>query len=66
MNIAQLDLNLLVVLHELLRTGSTTETAQRLGRTQSAISHALGRLRDSLGDRLIAGGLAGKIGRAHV
>lgn len=51
-HLAQLDLNLLVVLHELLRTGSTTEAAQRLGRTQSAISHALGRLRDSLGDPL--------------
>ncbi len=48
----QLDLNLLVVLAELLRTRSTTEAARRLGRTQSAVSHALGRLRAQLHDPL--------------
>jgi DNA-binding transcriptional LysR family regulator len=44
-DIAAIDLNLLVVLDDLLRTRSTTATARRLGRTQSAVSHALGRLR---------------------
>ncbi len=46
------DLDLVAVLHELLRTGSTTAAAQRLGRTQSAVSHALGRLRAAFGDEL--------------
>ena len=41
-----IDLNLLVILDDLHKTRSTTTTARRLGRTQSAISHALGRLRD--------------------
>jgi len=51
-HLARVDLNLLVVLHELLRARSTTEVARRLGRTQSAISHALGRLRDTFRDPL--------------
>lgn len=46
------DLNLLVILDVLLRTHSTVETARHLGRTQSAISHALQRLRDLLQDPL--------------
>lgn len=48
-----LDLNLLVVLEVLLQERSVTRAAARLGRTQSAISHALGRLRDALGDELL-------------
>jgi DNA-binding transcriptional LysR family regulator len=55
MNVAHLlavDLNLLLVLDTLLATRSTTATAKKLGRTQSAISHSLARLRDSLGDDL--------------
>ena len=48
-----LDLNLLVVLDVLLRERSVTRAAARLGRTQSAISHALNRLRDALGDELL-------------
>lgn len=50
--LAAVDLNLLVVLDELLRVRSTTKAARRLGRTQSAISHALGRLRSTFGDPL--------------
>jgi DNA-binding transcriptional LysR family regulator len=50
--LAQADLNLLVVLDELLRSRSTTVAARRLGRTQSAISHALARLRDTIDDPL--------------
>ncbi|HRH00494.1 MAG TPA: LysR family transcriptional regulator [Polyangiaceae bacterium] len=51
-HLSDLDLNLLVVLRELLRTHSTTSAAKRLGRTQSAVSHALARLRDLFGDPL--------------
>jgi DNA-binding transcriptional LysR family regulator len=45
-------LNLLVVLDELLRVRSTTLAARRLGRTQSAVSHSLRRLRTTLKDPL--------------
>jgi DNA-binding transcriptional LysR family regulator len=51
-HLAQVDLNLLVVLDVLLSERSTTRAARRLGRTQSAISHSLRRLRDLFGDRL--------------
>jgi DNA-binding transcriptional LysR family regulator len=47
-----LDLNLLVVLDELLRSKSTVKTAQTLGRTQSSVSHALARLREIFADPL--------------
>lgn len=50
--LAGVDLNQLVVLDELLRTRSTTAAARRLGRTQSAISHALARLRETFDDPL--------------
>ena len=50
--LAGTDLNLLVVLHELFATRSTTKAARRLGRTQSGVSHALSRLRLVLGDPL--------------
>jgi len=51
-NIHECDLNLLVVLSELLRTPSVRTVASRLGRTPSAISHALARLRRLLDDPL--------------
>ena len=51
-HLASVDLNLLVVLRELLRARSTTIAARRLGRTQSAVSHALQRLRVLLDDDL--------------
>ncbi len=47
-----IDLNLLVVLHELLETRSVTEAAKRLQRSQPATSRALARLRVLLGDPL--------------
>ncbi|WP_437938975.1 LysR family transcriptional regulator [Sorangium sp. So ce341] len=50
--LASLDLNLLVVLDELLRSQSTVVAAKRLGRAQSSVSHALGRLREVFGDPL--------------
>jgi DNA-binding transcriptional LysR family regulator len=52
-DITATDLNLLVVLDVLLRERSVTRAAATLGRTQSAISHALGRLREALGDELL-------------
>ena len=52
-DLANTDLNLLVVLDVLLRERSVTATGKRLGRTQSAISHSLARLRDQLEDQLL-------------
>ena len=51
-HLASIDLNLLVVLDELLRSHSTVKAARQLGRTQSSVSHALGRLREIFGDPL--------------
>ncbi|HEX7871413.1 MAG TPA: LysR family transcriptional regulator [Sphingobium sp.] len=47
-----LDLNLLRVFDALHELRSVTRAASRLGLTQSAISHALGRLRNAMGDPL--------------
>ena len=52
MNIAAFDLNLLKVLDALLRDGSTTAAARRVGLSQPAVSAALGRLRHAIGDEL--------------
>ena len=52
-DLTRLDLNLLVTFEVLMSEGSVTRTATRLGRTQSAVSHALSRLRDQLGDPLL-------------
>lgn len=52
-HIDSLDLNLLRVLDTLLEERSATRAARRLGMTQSAVSHALGRLRDVVGDPLL-------------
>lgn len=53
MNLATLDLNLLKVLDALLKTGSVSKAADRLHVTQSAVSHALKRLRDIFQDPLL-------------
>lgn len=47
------DLNLLVVFDVLMEERSVTRSAERLGRTQSAVSHALSRLRRQLNDPLL-------------
>lgn len=52
-NLRDIDLNLLVVLEVLLRERSVTGAARHLHRTPSAISHALGRLREVFGDELL-------------
>lgn len=46
------DMNLFLVLHTLLEERSVTRTGHRLGRTQSAISNSLKRLRDTFEDPL--------------
>ena len=48
----QLDLNLLRVFDALLDERNVTRAGARLGLSQSAVSHALGRLRQLLGDEL--------------
>lgn len=53
MNIEQIDLNLLHVLHAVLLEKSATRAAKRLYVTQSAVSNALARLRRALGDPLV-------------
>ncbi len=50
--IEQLDLNLLVTLEAVYRERNLTRAARRLFVTQSAVSHALARLRAQLGDPL--------------
>ena len=52
MNIRNLDLNLLRVFEAIAREGSVTAAAARLGLTQPAVSNALARLRQALGDPL--------------
>lgn len=57
--LARVDLNLLVVFDALAREQSVTRAAQRLAVTQSAVSHALRRLRELVGDPLLVGGRGG-------
>ncbi len=49
----RVDLNLLVVFEVLMETRNVTAAAERIGRTQSAVSHALSRLREQLDDPLL-------------
>src|SRR5215469_10428067 len=53
MNLAALDLNLLVALEALLEEAAVGRAANRLALSQPAMSHALNRLRDLLGDPLL-------------
>lgn len=48
----RLDLNLLVLFDAVMRFSSITQAADHLGMTQSAVSHALNRLREFFGDPL--------------
>lgn len=50
--LSRLDLNLLAVFDAIISEGSLTKAGTRLGLTQSAVSHALGRLRELTGDTL--------------
>jgi DNA-binding transcriptional LysR family regulator len=49
----RIDLNLLVVFEALMVEGSVAGAAEKLGKTPSAVSHALARLRDQLSDPLM-------------
>lgn len=51
-NIKKIDLNLLLVFDAIHSEGSLTRAGERLGMTQSAVSHALARLREATGDQL--------------
>jgi DNA-binding transcriptional LysR family regulator len=53
MNLASLDLNLLVALDALLLEANVSRAAMRIGLSQPAASHALQRLRDMLSDPLL-------------
>ena len=52
MHIRNLDLNLLVVMDAMLRERNVSKAAERIGLTQSAMSHALNRLRHYFDDPL--------------
>jgi len=49
----RIDLNLFVVFEALMTEGTVAAAAERLGKTPSAISHALARLREQVGDPLL-------------
>jgi len=51
-NFRTFDLNLLRVLDAMLVTRNTTPAGETIGLSQPAVSAAVGRLRDLLGDRL--------------
>ena len=53
MNLAALDLNLLVALQALLEEESVGRAGRRVGLSQPAMSHALSRLRSLLADPLL-------------
>lgn len=52
-NVRTLDLNLLRVFDEVMAERNLTRAANKLAMTQPAVSNALNRLRDALGDRLV-------------
>lgn len=52
-DLRKIDLNLLLLFEVLMQEGSVSRAADQLGRTQSAVSHALARLREQLGDPLL-------------
>ena len=54
MNLANLDLNLLVTLDALLEQRSVSRAAEQLGLSQPAVSAQLARLRRHFGDELLA------------
>jgi DNA-binding transcriptional LysR family regulator len=57
--LARIDLNLLVAFDALARELSVTRAAQRVGVTQSAMSHSLRRLRELVDDPLLVRGQSG-------
>lgn len=61
MHVMDFDLNLLKTLDALLEARSVTRAAKQVGLSQPATSHALGRLREALGDPLLV-----RVGAAQV
>ncbi|HZJ64146.1 MAG TPA: LysR family transcriptional regulator [Kofleriaceae bacterium] len=61
MDLKDVDLNLLVVLHQLLLQRRVSRAAELLGLTQPAVSNALARLRNLLGDELFVRASAGMV-----
>jgi DNA-binding transcriptional LysR family regulator len=61
MNLSNVDLNLLKVLDALISERSVTRAGKRLGRSQPAVSNALQRLRQLIGDDLLVRGPNGFI-----
>ena len=59
MRLSGIDLNLLTSLDAILEERNVTRAARRLGVTQPAVSHALRRLRELLGDELLVRGAGG-------
>jgi hypothetical protein len=59
--LARIDLNLLVAFDALAREQNVTRAAERVGVTQSAMSHALRRLRELLDDPLLVRGKSGMV-----
>jgi DNA-binding transcriptional LysR family regulator len=53
MSVSNVDLNLMLVLHTVLNERNVARAAERLHVTPSAVSNALARLRDVLGDPLV-------------
>jgi len=58
-SLRELDLNLLVVFHEILRARRISSAAQALGMSQPAVSNALARLRQTFDDALFVRTTAG-------
>src|SRR4051795_3712636 len=52
-DLRRFDLNLLIIFEVLMTERNVSRAAERLGRTQSAVSHSLSRLRDQFGDPLL-------------
>lgn len=63
--LSKVDFNLLVALDALLKYRNVTHAARRLGQTQPAVSRALARLRDLLGDDLLVRSSSGLTLTAH-
>jgi DNA-binding transcriptional LysR family regulator len=59
--LSRIDLNLLVAFDALAREQNVTRAAERVGVTQSAMSHALRRLRQLLDDPLLVRGKSGMV-----
>ena len=65
MQLKDVDLNLLIVFHQLFTEKSVSAVAAQLGLTQPAVSNALARLRRLMNDELFLR-TSREIGRAHV